>query len=150
VFFFQITQSSVLAESIKLFPNGSMFWSQQMLVTVPEPQMNFADYPVDVQNFSLVLQSYAFDSNIINLNFQSNTAVKLQKTYQSGSPTISYNPLWSYQSYTAFINENPNPSPQYPGRSYDTIYINLSFKRIYVGKPSRSMHYRSNIYQFHA
>jgi hypothetical protein len=100
-----------------------------MVLSIPEPQMQFAAYPVDEQNFSIIMQSFSFDSAFLTLSFIDNVAVTTLSNAQTTEPTIDYNPLWSYQSYSSYILNAASPSVTDPSRSFYTAYVNLIFKR---------------------
>mmetsp|Transcript_983 Transcript_983/g.1321 ORF Transcript_983/g.1321 Transcript_983/m.1321 type:complete len:428 (+) Transcript_983:129-1412(+) len=133
IFFYSVMDVNQIKEMIKIYPNGSMFWSRHLIVSFPEPQMNFKQYPLDRQNFSIVLQSFAHDSTTLSMSFVSNAAVALLTNPQYKTPLIYLNQLWIYQSYSGFIINKASPSPANPSRKFSTAYINLAFQRQKMG-----------------
>jgi len=131
--FYSATNIAVTAELIKVFPNCTIFWSRHIIATFPQPQMNFKRYPLDQQNFSIILQSFSFDNEIIQLNFDGGSAVVLLTEDQNNEPSVDLNQLWSYDSNTAYIYNDLIPSAYNPNRMFSTAAINLSFNRQSLG-----------------
>ena len=100
-----------------------------MTLTIPQPTMNFKNYPLDTQNFSILVQSFAFDSKMISLSFVDDTAVSLLKNPQYSEPFIALNQLWSYQTFSSYINERSIPTATNPTRKISCAVINLTFAR---------------------
>ena len=95
--------------------------------------MNFKRYPLDSQNFSIVLQSFAHDSTTLSMSFVSKTAVTLLTNPQYKTPLIYLNQLWTYQTYSGFIINKASPSAANPTRKFSTAYINVVFQRQKLG-----------------
>lgn len=100
-----------------------------MTLTIPQPTMNFKNYPLDTQNFSILIESYAFGSEMVSLSFVDNNAVTLIKNPQYSEPFIALNQLWSYETFSSYINERPSPSATNPTRRMSCAVINLAFTR---------------------
>eukprot|EP01035_Chromulina_nebulosa_P030117 gene30117-39990_t len=100
VFFYVISEYSVVAE----------FWSRHLTLTIPQPTMSYLDYPLDTQNFSFVLQSFAYDYKFVSLSFVGGTAVKLLTNPQFSSPMITMNQLWTYETFSAYVYNAKSPS----------------------------------------
>lgn len=112
--------------------------------------MNFSQYPLDTQNFSIILQSYAFDSDFLSLSFQSGTPVTLITNSQIGTASIKLNSLWTYNFYTGYVMNLASPTTTDPSRQYSTAFINLSFSRQDFGNGFNSilLAFFYNIYWF--
>lgn len=104
-----------------------------MIVTFPQPQMNYKSYPLDVQNFSITMQSFADDATIIQISYFSSGAVILNSNSQGDSETVYLNQLWTYDSFSAFILDELKPSPFNPTRKFSTAIVNLKFERESLG-----------------
>lgn len=130
IFFYQSTEMNVINHLVKLLPNGTMFWARQMIVTFSNPQMPFHHFPLDTQNFSITLESFTYDTRLIQLQFVDNEAISLLTDVQQGNqPLVANNQLWKYDEYSSFIIETSAPSPTNPQRAYSTAFINLKFRR---------------------
>jgi len=95
--------------------------------------MNFTNFPGDVQNFSIILQSYAFDSSFLQLSY---AGVETTVNPEYSETSISLNSVWTYNYFTVYISEYLTPTASDPNRMYSTAYINLSFTRQEFGKQS--------------
>ena len=132
VVFHEIVEKNIIAEFFKLYPNGTIFWSRHIAGRFEEPTMDFKKFPNDKQKFTLVLQSYAFDTQFVFLEFQS-PPVTLNYDNERNRPYIAENPLWSYDGYNAYIHSDSSSSPFNPNRHYSTAYINLYISRKSLG-----------------
>ena len=111
------------------------FWSRHLTITIPQPTMSYLDYPLDTQNFSFVLQSFAYDYKFVSLSFVSGTAVKLLTNPQYSSPMVTYNQLWTYNTYSSYVYNAKSPSTTNPNRKYSTAVIDVTFTRQKYGPP---------------
>ena len=96
--------------------------------------MNFKKYPLDTQNFSIVLQSYSYDKKLIHLGFINGVAVTENISPQYSTPMIELNQLWTYQTYSAYIYNKPSSSPTNKKRQYSTAVIDMTFTRQKYGE----------------
>lgn len=130
IIFFEGIEIENLVQGIKIFPNGSMFWSRHILTTLSEGQMNLHSYPLDTQNISLTFQSYAYASKLLNLVFIPGKAVVINTNDQLNNVAyVNLNNLWHYHSFSAYTQLIPTPVVFDPTRSFDTAYVNLCFTR---------------------
>ena len=130
--FYQSIDIQNIAELIKLYDDGTVYWSRHVVVTFVEPAISFERYPLDTQNFSIVMQSYAFDVRFLNLQ-QYPTPVIFNGDYQQGVNYIQENQLWTYTDYSCYTVVEVLGSPLNPNRSYATTYLNLAFERQSLG-----------------
>jgi hypothetical protein len=100
-------EQEVLEETIKIRPNGVMFWSRHMVVTIQQPGFLYLKYPEDHQQIILRVESYGLNSNGIIVNF-TNKAVRFAQIQvvhpvsfikNNGVPNFNANPVWSYDGY---------------------------------------------------
>ena len=131
--FYQIISKEVVAELIKLYPNGTIYWARHILGSFEEPSMSFKVFPHDQQKFTLVLQSFALDSNLIELELFSTPVSLNEDARQVNKPYIKENPLWSYKGYDAVVQSDLIASPLNPNRHFSTAYISLYFERKFMG-----------------
>ena len=130
--FYQSIDIQVIAELIKLYSDGTVYWSRHVVVTFVEPAISFQRYPLDKQNFSIVMQSYAFDVKFLNL-LQYPSPVIFNGDTQEGLNYVQENQLWSYSDYSCYTVVEVLGSPLNPNRSYATTYLNLAFERQSLG-----------------
>lgn len=126
--FYEGVNINELAQMVKLFPNGTFLWSRHLMTTLTEENMNLLQYPLDTQNFSLTFQSYGYCSNFLNIVLWP-TPVGFNDDPQEGENYIELNQLWSYNSYSAYVQIVNSPIIFNPNRKYSTGYFNLSFSR---------------------
>ena len=106
-----------------------------MVATFVEPSMNYAEYPMDFQNFSIVMQSYTYANYFVLLNFLGNQPVLLLSNPTSGYAisnqyaNVKSNQLWTYLGYTASIADVSQPSAQNPLRKFSMFFLGLQFQR---------------------
>lgn len=110
------------------------YWSRHLTVTIPQPNMNYTRYPMDTQNFTFVLQSFAYDYKFVSLSFISNTAVQLLTDPQYSEPTVTLNQLWTYDTFSSFVYLQESPTITNPNRKYSTALINITFTRQKYGQ----------------
>ena len=128
-----INTMEVLAESLKMFPGSQFYWSRHILASFTQPAMSYNNYPSDRQNFSFVLQPYAYSSYLVQLSFISNQAVIYLTDYQSSKTNIEQNQLWDYVGFSAYIENIPQPNFADPNRQFSMAFINLVFERQSAG-----------------
>lgn len=67
--FMNVNEKEILSEFVRFYPNGTFFWSRHMMATFSEPNMNYAKFPQDSQNFSLTLQSYSYIKEFVTVQW---------------------------------------------------------------------------------
>ena len=93
----------VTAESFRIKPNGVIYWSRHLTLTISQCQFNYTTYPLDSQSLLVRYQSYAYPSTLLNINF----ADPPMQLYSDGTKANVYeNALWSYVSYSSSIITN--------------------------------------------
>jgi hypothetical protein len=128
IVFYEGVALDVLAEMLKLFPNGTLFWSRHFVVTLTEANMDLLQYPLDSQNFSMTFQSYAYATQLMMLEFMP-AAISFNYNDQVGVDYVDLNQIWTYQRWTAYILTVDSPVIFNPDRKYSTAYMNIEFSR---------------------
>lgn len=133
--FFKSLDVEQVVQTIVLYEGGNFFWSRHVKVTYAQPQMYFAKYPLDVQNFSFVVQSYAFDATLLQLALYDDAVLFQADGQQHGELYINENQLWNYEAFTAYTLDEivPNPADANNPWHFSTLYINLRFARQDLG-----------------
>ncbi|RYY88784.1 hypothetical protein EON63_01785 [archaeon] len=121
VFFFETMQLEPVDELIKLLPNGSFFWSRHIIAKLSQTNMQFQSYPIDIQNFSLTMQSFSYDTSVIRLAYSSNIPVVT-------APSAS-NELWTFKSSSGYLVDLLTPSPVNSERRFSTAYVSIDYQR---------------------
>lgn len=137
LFFYKALQFEVLSELLLLHPGGAMYWARHVFATYSQPAMNFKKYPLDVQNFSFVIQSFAFDVVFFDLRLDEPAVVLLADYQEENKNFLELNQVWLYTKFTSFTVDEELPSPANPGRTFRSGYINLSFERRSTGVIAR-------------
>ena len=132
VYFYETTESDTVDELIRLATNGRMYWSRHMIMTFANPQMAFQQFPNDRQDFTITMESFAYDNRVIRLSFINGQSVVLN-TDVSGSVLIENNELWEYITHNSKIITTLAPSPLNPDRKYSTSVVSLTFQRLNDG-----------------
>lgn len=128
IFFYETASTSQFAELLKIYPNGTIYWSRQFQATLTEEAMQFVDYPLNNQNFTMTAESYAWDTAFLNLNLYE-PPVELNVYSQSSLvPSIDQNQLWTYLGYTASTKIIKTPTLLNPKRTYSTVYFTIAFE----------------------
>lgn len=127
--FQQVTEMEVVSESFKYYPGNSFYWSRHVVATFTQPAMIYNHFPHDIQNFSLVIQSYAFSSYFITLGYINNQPVTYVDNFQTGTTNLEQNQIWYYKGYTAYIEPVLQPNFANPQRTFSMGFINLEFQR---------------------
>lgn len=121
LYFYEGNDIQVVDELIKLLPRGVMYWSRHIVGEFSQAGMAFHTYPTDEQNFTLTMQSFAYDSDFFQLNFIYDEAID--------TATFSAGEIWRYNGYNQFNATVATPSPTNPNRAYSTAYVSLDFSR---------------------
>eukprot|EP01031_Cornospumella_fuschlensis_P029901 gene29901-36106_t len=121
VFFFETMELETVDELIKLLPNGSFFWSRHIIAQLSQTNMQFQKYPIDIQNFSLTMQSFSYDTSVIRLAFSNGSPVLT-------APSAS-NELWTFHSSNGYLIDLLTPSPVNPDRRFSTAYVSIDYER---------------------
>jgi hypothetical protein len=132
IVFYEGVDLNQLAQMVKLFPNGTIFWSRHYMVTLTEATMNLIKYPLDNQNYTMTFQSYAYDSNFLTISLFPK-AISFNVDDQSGINYVDMNQLWTYNYFTAYSIIVPSPVLLNPNRKYSTAYLNMRFQRQSLG-----------------
>lgn len=116
-------------------------------------------YPLDEQNFTFSLQSFADDGNILQLKFLGNVPVGmyvcvmiveffycqvlcypsslcwvvLLRQPQGNEVSVTLNQLWQYEAYSALVTSVAKPIPYNTKRKFSVMTVNLKFKRQSLG-----------------
>ena len=113
-----------LQVSLRLKPNGMIYWSRHLKLELSQTDFNYASYPMDSQTISLQFSSYAFPSQLLNLLWAS-PPIQL---YNSGNGAdFTKNPQWTYDSYSTTTNQIDNSlssTPRYCSQA--TLYVNIT------------------------
>ncbi len=58
---------NLVSDLMHLFPDGHIFWSRHLLVTLTQSQMDLHDYPIDSQSFTITLESFSYSNKLVVL-----------------------------------------------------------------------------------
>jgi hypothetical protein len=121
----------VVAESLRLKPKGIVYWSRHLSLTFSNPRLYFYEYPVDTQRIYIRFESYAFPSEVLQLNF-AHPPVEFYEGAATSAASITLNPTWQYDSYTAQVASVNNAITAAP-RYFSQGVVTLNFTRISDG-----------------
>jgi hypothetical protein len=128
IYWYQDILSRTIVEVVRLYPDGSLFWSRQTITTLTEGQMELRQFPIDTQTFTLTFQSYSMSSAFLILKLLPESVAKNLDSY-NGKYFIDLNQVWTFQSANSEAVAIPSPVWYDPNRHYSNAYINLVFKR---------------------
>ena len=124
--FEQLVDINIFAHTMKLFPNGKIYWSRLTTVTLKQPGFDYTDYPMDRQGVVVSTMSYGLSSAHLR-SFLLYPPV----LYNHDDHGISFkqNPVWktdvgdySYEVYARDLSLNPNVSRVYDVAAV-TVYV---------------------------
>ena len=96
---------SELQVSLRLKPNGIIYWSRHIRMQLSQTSFNYANYPLDSQTITLHFSSYAFPSQLLNFAW----AAPPIQLYNSGNgEDFGKNPQWTYNSYSTTTDQIDN------------------------------------------
>jgi hypothetical protein len=128
----EAVSSDIQAEMVHLFQDGSVWWSRHFVLVVKQGQFNLKQYPLDVQRFTLTLQSWAYATQYVVLFPFREKGPGLIRFNQDPTLKIDYikeDPLWKYREAFTTVEEQRLGSFFDPNRNYSTISIILEFER---------------------
>ena len=82
-------------ELIKLYPNSDLVWTRELSATFIQPQMSFANFPIDKQNFPIFIQSYSCNNKFITLGINTDNT---ENFYSKQISKYIQNQLWNFDS----------------------------------------------------
>ena len=123
----------VIAETLRIRPNGVLFWSRHLSLIISQPAFKYHKFPLDVQKLQIRFESYTLPTYLMTLNFTQpiNNAVQVYTT-PTGVSSFDQNPLWIHVDTTASINYpdyNYIPGESDNPRVYSQAVITLILKR---------------------
>ncbi len=128
-YFLDASNQDLIVQTIKLHPNGTIYWSQHLVITLAQQTMNFQQFPLDSQNFSIRFQSFSYDSKILSIQFEDPGVVLLTDPQNNNEENIAMNVLWNYDTWTAYSQNSYQPINYNPTRYFWVGYVNLEFSR---------------------
>jgi hypothetical protein len=121
----------VQAEMIHLFQNSDVWWSKHIVIVIKQGLFDLRKYPIDHQQFTLTLQSWAYATQFVKL-----------RPFEIGPPPVVFNddptlgkkyidldPLWTFVSSQVVVKDQYLPSFFDPYRNFTTVSFYLNFKR---------------------
>lgn len=128
IVFYEATAIDPISEFIRLFPDGKLFWSRNMVVSLQESQNQIFDYPNDDQKFSLTFQSYSFETLFLKLQWMDPSVVFRYNTEYHRN-AVELNQLWSFEGFHSWVENVASPAVFNPNRQYSSANVDLVFKR---------------------
>jgi hypothetical protein len=122
-------EQELVVQTVKLRPNGTIYWSRHLVITLSQPAMSFINFPLDTQNFSIRFQSYAYDSKLLSIVFPSPAVVFLTDPQNNNKANIAMNVLWDYETTTSYSQNTAQGITYNPNRRFWVGYVNLRFTR---------------------
>jgi hypothetical protein len=92
--FMDATDTVLLGQSLKLYSNSVIFWSQNLLLSISQPQMDLSRYPLDDQELVLRFWSYGYTMAMLPLRL-----IDPPVNYIQGGSDVYYfeqNPMWKH------------------------------------------------------
>ena len=129
IHFIDAQSVNVYAESIRIKPNGVIYWSRHMVLTVTQEQLDFADYPMDTQVFNIRFEPYSLPVSMAEIGWQSPPYI----LYSNGkSYDFENNAMWTYISTsnsTEVVNYGTSDKPYWNSVGV----LTFTFKRLPQG-----------------
>jgi hypothetical protein len=125
----ETVSSEVVSELIHLFPNGTIFWSRHMLLTLTQAQMDLHRYPRDSQMFLLSLQSFAYSADFVHLQPIGESFILFNNNPSLDTLYVDLNRLWGKKASNAMVRKAHVPIFYNTERHYSTLTIEMIFER---------------------
>jgi hypothetical protein len=92
---------SEVAVLFKLRPNGEMFYSRHLKVTVMQPILDLSKYPGDVQHVMMRYESDGLTGGVMDLQFSDPPVHYVQN--DDGHINFEMNPVWYVETFVSLI-----------------------------------------------
>jgi hypothetical protein len=127
----EAVETNSVAELIHLFPNGSIFWSRHIVLTVTQAQMDLHLFPNDNQAIEISLQSFAYSDDLVVLAPITSKGFIGFNTIPSRPETtaLSLNRLWTYETSSSTIIQDKASIFFHPHRRFSTVLLQIRFSR---------------------
>lgn len=131
--------SMLVAQTVKIRPNGLLYWNRHFRMKIVQPQFSYEDYPLDKQLFNIRMVSYAYSTTFLRLSFSSAPVKFVSAVYPNvDSINWEYNSQWhlSRDDYSALIwqdTSNLTAGTTIVTRTYDHAILILEGSRVSDG-----------------
>ena len=82
------------AKSMKLFPDGSIFFSRHVKVDLKQPQLDLSAYPLDIQYIDFKHMSYSYTADEVKMQWDDPPITYLQD--ENGDTVFTKHPIWGH------------------------------------------------------
>ena len=118
----------VQAQTMKLYPNGTIFYSRHCLVTLKQAQLDLAKYPLDYQLIELKLLSYGLTAQHMKMVYSD---PPIEYLYDAdGGIVFGNNAIWEHKAgyFNASIKTDEFLINGYL-KTYETLYMKIYIER---------------------
>eukprot|EP01038_Epipyxis_sp_PR26KG_P010978 gene10978-14746_t len=88
-----------LSQTFRITKNYNLFWSRHILITLKQPKLFFANYPLDAQTIYIRFGSYAYNNKVFRMGFTNISVALTMNDNYDGSKQFKQNPEWNYVNY---------------------------------------------------
>ena len=110
--------TEVLTTTLKLRPEGALYRSQHMKISLAQPTFNLTRYPIDSQTVYIKYGIYGLTKSIMALAVK-NPPIKYTKSSDTVMPAFASNPVWRHQP------------GDFSGAVYEADYSHSNIERIF-------------------
>ena len=90
------TEMQVQSETIKLRPNGVIYWSRHVIASLAQPHFYYSKYPLDRQSVRLIYYSYSMPDYYLKQYFRSSPITYVKNLGEGNQEHFTMNSVWSH------------------------------------------------------
>jgi len=109
--FIDAQSESMIGETIVLLPDGYVFWSRHLVLTVTQPIMDFRNYPMDKHSFRIHFEAYQLNTDLLVFEFATPAVSLFVNEY---GHNFKKNALWNYIGYESTVQVINYGTDAYP------------------------------------
>jgi len=98
--FLDAVEYTEVSTEIRLFPDMAVIWSRHISITLQQPLLHYALYPLDSHEIQIRVESFGLDSALLQIGYL-NPAVKLQMNEDVANFNMS--DTWTYNGFIPYI-----------------------------------------------
>lgn len=134
IFFPEAKTYELVDQSIVLYPNGTIVWTNHVYVTLLVSTLQYHEYPDDYQSIEMRYFSFAMSETELEMHV---TGVDFVSYNNSGKPAFGTNSIWSLVSATSDVTSEFVGDASSFGFKRSVVAIAITMKRIPDGIVTR-------------
>lgn len=126
--FEQLVDLNIFANTMKIFPNGKLYWSRLVTVRLAQPGFDYSDYPMDSQGIVISTMSYGLASVHLT-QILADPPVDYNK--DANGYTFKQHPIWKTKigDFDSMVYQRDLALDPKVKRIYDVSVVSLNMDR---------------------